>query len=81
MAKGKKLTYVCYISIDGADPVPLESLTEEQRQRWQDGMRERLQRTFNEYYAQHPEEYAALPDAPPQKRGEKNEHKNAAIHP
>lgn len=59
MAK-KKLTASCYISIDGADPVPWNSLTQEEKENVKVIWSERLSRHMSAYYAQHMDEYARV---------------------
>ena len=53
------ISVVCFLLIDGR-AVPVQDLTEEQRQRWKDGACRRLSRNMSEYYSQHPEEYKNL---------------------
>ena len=53
------ITVVCYLLIDG-QAVPVEELTEEQRQRWSESASRRLSENMSEYYSQHPDEYARL---------------------
>lgn len=67
MAGGKRaykqrksdLSFVCYVLIDG-QTIPVEELTDDQRQRWQQGMSQRLSDNMSFYYSEHPEEYIAL---------------------
>ena len=67
MAGGKRaykqrksdLSFVCYVLIDG-QTIPVEELTDDQRQRWQQGMSQRLSENMSFYYSEHPEEYIAL---------------------
>lgn len=67
MAGGKRaykprksdLSFVCYVLIDG-QTIPVDELTDEQRQRWQQGMSQRLSENMSFYYSEHPEEYIAL---------------------
>ena len=49
--------YRCMVSIDGAVPIPWESMTPEQEADVHRRMRERLSRTMSDYYSLHPEEY------------------------
>lgn len=49
--------YRCMVSIDGAEPIPWESMTPEQESSVRHCMRERLSRTMSDYYSLHPEEY------------------------
>lgn len=58
MAKG--LTFTLNISIDGAEPVPMEDLSPSERDRCYRAMAERLGRNMSDYYTQHPEEYARI---------------------
>lgn len=67
MAGGKRsykprksdLSFVCYVLIDG-QTIPVEKLTDDQRQRWQQCMSQRLSENMSFYYSEHPEEYIAL---------------------
>lgn len=69
MAGGKRpykprksdLSFVCYVLIDG-QTIPVDELTDEQRQRWQQGMNQRLSENMSFYYSEpeHQEEYIAL---------------------
>lgn len=67
MAGGKRaykqrksdLSFVCYLLIDG-QTIPLDELTDEQRERWQQGMSRRLSENMSFYYSEHPEEYTSL---------------------
>ena len=67
MAGGKRaykhrksdLSFVCYVLIDG-QTIPVDEMTDEQRERWQQGMSRRLSENMSFYYAEHPEEYIAL---------------------
>ena len=53
------LSFVCYVLIDD-QTIPVEKLTDDQRQRWQQGMSRRLSENMSFYYSEHPEEYIAL---------------------
>lgn len=55
-----KLGFVNYISIDGAEPVLFNSLTDEQREAASKIMSERISRSLNRYFASHPEELDAV---------------------
>ena len=67
MAGGKRaykqrkcdLSFVCYVLIDG-QTIPVEKLTDDQRQRWQQCMSQRLSENMSFSYSEHPEEYIAL---------------------
>lgn len=67
MAGGKRaykqrksdLSFVCYLQIDG-QTIPVDELSDEQRERWQQGMSRRLSENMSFYYAEHQEEYIAL---------------------
>ncbi len=50
----------CYIMLDGAEAVPIESLTQEQQERCRRVWSERLSRVSSAYFSNHPEEYAAI---------------------
>ena len=54
------LSFVCYILKENGEVVPLESLTEAEREQFRRNMARRLSRGMNEYYRQHPDEYAKL---------------------
>ena len=76
MAGGKRayrsrksdLSFVCYVLIDG-QTIPVDELTDEQRERWQQGMSRRLSENMSFYYAEHPEEYIALCKSLEEKEG------------
>lgn len=55
---GKELTFTNYISIDGAEPVRMDSLTPEQLKECRRRMAENMGRVMSEYYSKHPEKYA-----------------------
>lgn len=67
MAGGKRaykqrksdLSFVCYVLIDGQS-IPVDELTDDQRERWQQGMSRRLSENMSFYYSEHQEEYIAL---------------------
>ena len=59
MAKRKELTWSCMVSLNGADPVPLESLSPEQLEYCRKVWGERMGQAINEHYRNHPEEYYA----------------------
>ena len=54
MAKNE-LTYRCFIEIDGAEPVPMESLSSEEKSRVMGIWSERLTKSMSAWYSQHPE--------------------------
>lgn len=54
MAK-TELKFRCFIEIDGADAVPMESLSAEEKERAMGIWRERLSRNMSAWYSQHPE--------------------------
>lgn len=58
--KKQELKFECYISIDGAEPVPLESLTAEEKAYASQKMTDRLSENMSRYYSAHPEQYARL---------------------
>lgn len=58
-AKRPEIT-VCGFLLQESGPVPLETLTEEQRASWQERMCQRLSEGMSDYYTQHPGEYARL---------------------
>ena len=61
MAKRKEITVRCFISIGGADYVPLESLTDEEREAASKTMTANFAKAMEDYYRRHQEEYATLP--------------------
>lgn len=76
MAKGREYTVVGYLikpeSVDKDfeeltkdDVTPIEELTPEQKDRWRRESTERMKRVMTDYYRQHPDEFALLPDAEP----------------
>lgn len=50
----------CYVMIDGAEPVPIESLSQEQKEHCKRIWSDRLSRVSSAYFSSHPEEYAAI---------------------
>lgn len=54
MAKSE-LKFRCFIEIDGADAVPMESLTPQEKERVMGIWSERLSRNMSAWYSQHPE--------------------------
>lgn len=56
----KELTGRCFIEINGAAPVPFDSLSAEEKARVMDIWSERLSRTMSAYYTNHPEEYSKI---------------------
>lgn len=57
-----KITVRCFIEVDGAAPVPWESLSAAELERVRAKMSERLGRSVSAYYSQHPEEYDRMPE-------------------
>lgn len=55
-----ELTYRCFIEIDGKEPVPIDSLSSEEKERVMGIWSDRLGRNMSAWYSQHPEEYARL---------------------
>lgn len=53
-----KLTHSFYISINDAEPVPMEQLSAEEKDRCYEAMAQRLSRNMSDYYSAHTEEYA-----------------------
>lgn len=49
-----------FMILEDGSIVPVEDLTQEQIERFQERSAKRLSRTMSEYYSQHPEEYAKL---------------------
>ena len=60
MAKRPPITFRCFIEIDGAEPVPLESVPEEKMQEIREGWSKRIGETLSRYYTQHPDEFENL---------------------
>ena len=58
MAKG--LSYSLHISINGAAPVPMDTLSETEKARCLEAMSERLSANMSAYYTQHPDEFEKL---------------------
>lgn len=56
------LTFVCYLILEDGTSVPWEETTEEQRNRFRENATKRLTQVMSDYYTQHPDEYALLPD-------------------
>lgn len=50
----------CYIQLDEGDPVPIETLSEEEKEVVFAKMSKRLSRVMSRYYGQHPEEFENL---------------------
>lgn len=50
----------CFVLIDGAEPVPVESLNQEQISHCKRIWSERLSRMSSAYFSNRPEEYATL---------------------
>lgn len=55
-----KLDWVNYISIDGADPVLLDSLSDEERDTVIERMEKRLSQVLSIYLSDHPEDLKAI---------------------
>ena len=61
MGKKPPLTCECYISMsEDAEPVPFETLTQEQRAQVFESWSKRLSANLSCYYRQHPEEFEKL---------------------
>lgn len=54
---GKKLTFTNYISIDGAEPVRMDSLSPKQLEECRRRMAENMGKVMSNYYSNHMEEY------------------------
>lgn len=74
MARGREITVVGFLikpesvhkdvrELTDDDVTPIEELTPEQKERWRRESTERLKRVMTDYYRQHPDELALLPDA------------------
>ena len=53
----KEITFTNYISIDGAEPVLMDSLTDEQKEYCEKKMLDRLSRNMSDYYSNHMDEF------------------------
>jgi len=53
----KEITFTNYISIDGAEPVLMDSLTKEQKEYCLQKMMDRLSRNMSDYYSNHMDEF------------------------
>ena len=56
----KELTGRCFIEINGAPPVPFDSLSAEEKAKVMEIWSERLSKTMSAYYTNHPEEYSKI---------------------
>ena len=59
MAK-PKYTAKCYIQLDEGEPVPVETLSDEEKKVVLAKMSKRLSEGMSRYYGQHPEEFENL---------------------
>lgn len=50
----------CFVIMGGAEPVPIESLSQEQKEHCKRIWSDRLSRVSSAYFSSHPEEYAAI---------------------
>ena len=57
MAKKKEITFSAYITIDGAEPVPWESLSEKEIEDVKKQMSKNLSERMSAYFTAHPEQY------------------------
>lgn len=57
----KKLGYVLYVLQEDGEAVPLDSLSEEQKEELRQNITQRLSENLSGYFTQHPEEYVRLP--------------------
>lgn len=55
-----ELKCTCYVIMGGAEPVPIESLTQEQKERCKRVWEERLSRCSSAYFSSHPKEFATI---------------------
>lgn len=55
-----KYTVTYYMMKEDGETVPLESLTEQERQKFEENARKRLESWGNRYFGQHPELYDTL---------------------
>lgn len=55
-----EITGRCFIEIDGAEAVPFDSLSAEEKERVFAIWSERLSKTMSAYYTNHPEEYERI---------------------
>ena len=74
MAKSREITVVGFLikpesvhkdvrELTDEDVTPIEKLTPEEKERWCNESTERLKRVMTDYYRNHPDEFALLPDA------------------
>ena len=59
---GKELTCVSYVIMPDGRTVLADELTPEEHAQWQANMLRRLSENMSDYYTQHPEQYARLPE-------------------
>lgn len=58
--KRQEITCRSFVIMPDGRTVPVEDLTDSERETWHAHMRERLSTGLSAYYSQHPEEYARL---------------------
>lgn len=56
----KPLTCVGYITLKDGRTIPLEEMTDKERERVNNSMNERLSRVMSEYFRLHPEEFEKI---------------------
>ncbi|MCM1544728.1 MAG: hypothetical protein NC110_05445 [Ruminococcus sp.] len=59
MAK-PKYTVTLWMAKENGEEVPFDSLTPEEKKKFEENAGKRLSSTLNRYFAQHPEQYEAL---------------------
>ena len=57
MKKSKPLTVRCFVSVGGADPVDIETLSQSQLADINEKWSQRVGKTLSEYYTAHNEQY------------------------
>lgn len=60
MVKKQKYTARCFIQIDEGEPIPIEKLSEEEKEVVFAKMSKRLSEGMSRYYGQHPDEFENL---------------------
>ena len=58
--RDREITCRSFVIMPDGRTVPVEDLTDSERETWHAHMRERLSTGLSAYYSQHPEEYARL---------------------
>jgi hypothetical protein len=58
--RARELTCVCFLLTSDRGAVPIEELSENERDAWRESARRRLSAELSAYYTQHPEQYERL---------------------